>query len=91
MGRRRVPRTFTPPEAKEIAAQFRETAQRVREFASQLRSTGGTLEMSWEGISKNNFFMDFQPEPGNVEQYAAWLESQAGVIESMTVTIWEWA
>ncbi len=85
----RVPRTFVPSEAYAIAAGFRAEAGRVRGTAQQLRTTGNNLDSTWEGNSKNNFFAQFRPEPGNVESYAAWLEEKARNIECMTVTVWE--
>jgi hypothetical protein len=32
---------------------------------------------------------NFNGEPGNVENYANWLEAKASEIENMTVTVWE--
>ena len=85
----KVPNTFIPPEARQIAAAFRAAAAQVRAQASSLKGVGYTLNSSWEGNSKNNFMGDFSPEPGNVESYASWLEDRARDIEHMKVTVWE--
>jgi uncharacterized protein YukE len=85
----RVPRTFVPGEAHSIAAGFRSQAGRVRDLARQLRDVGGTLNTWWEGNAKNVFFSSFSSEPGNLENYASWLEDRARNIEGMTVTVWE--
>ncbi len=84
-----VPRTFVPGEAHSIAAGFRSQAGRARDLARQLRDVGGTLNTWWEGNAKNNFFSTFSSQPGNLDSYASWLETQARTIESMTVTVWE--
>ena len=85
----RLPRTFVPSEAHAIAASFRSQAAHIRDLARQLRDVKGSLDISWEGNSKNIFSSDFAPEPGNMDCYAAWLEDRARAIECMTVTIWE--
>ncbi len=85
----RVPKTFHPPEGRAIAAAFREAAGQIRGLAGQLRSTGGTLDSNWEGNSKNVFFGMFQQEPPDMENFASWLDSAAGEIESIVVTIYE--
>lgn len=85
----RVPRTFVPPEAHKIAADFRRAARESRQLASQLRSVGGTLNSTWEGNSKNQFMGEFNPEPGNLDSYASYLEQCARNIEHIKVTIWE--
>jgi len=86
---KRVKKTFVPPEAPRIAAEFRKSANEVRIQASRLRGVQGTLDSTWQGNSKNVFMSGFSGEPGNVESYACWLESKANEIENMTVTIWE--
>ncbi len=86
---KRVKRTFIPPEAPRIAAEFRKSANEVRMQAGRLRGVQGTLDSTWQGNSKNVFMGNFSSEPGNVESYASWLESKASEIENMTVTIWE--
>ena len=78
-----------PPEAHEIAASFRAAAEKIRQLSSTLRSTGAALDGVWEGNAKNRFMEAYQPQPGNLESYAAWLESTARQIESIEVTTWE--
>lgn len=85
----RRPKWIHPPEAGHIAAQFRAAAAQIRQQANQLRSTRGILESTWEGNAKNAFFGDFQSTPEAVDDYAAWLESRAQSIDSMTVEIFE--
>ena len=85
----RVPRTFIPPEAHSIANNFRQTASEVRRLAGQLNEIGNTLNATWEGRSKNNFMGEFNPEPGNLNSFADYLESCAQNVERMTVTVWE--
>lgn len=85
----RVPKTFVPKEAYVIAGNFRRAAGEARSLASQLQSVGNSLNSSWEGNSKNQFMQEFQSEPGNLLDYANYLEQCARTIERMTVTVWE--
>jgi uncharacterized protein YukE len=88
----RVAYTFTPPEAGPIANAFRAEANQVRNTAQKLRSTGGTLNSSWEGRSHDLFMGQFNPQPTNLESYASWLDNRASYIENLKVTEyrWEW-
>jgi uncharacterized protein YukE len=82
-------RSIIPDEAPGIAASLRSAAAKVRGLSQDLRQTGAELEGNWEGNSKIRFMDTFQSEPGDLESYAAWLESTASRIESMKVTVWE--
>lgn len=77
----RKERWFVPPEAHTIAAQFRTQAGVIRDQATALRKAKSTLDSSWEGNSKNKFMAEFDPMPGNLDSYAAWLEQAANKIE----------
>ncbi len=91
MGKRiRVPKRFIPKEAHAIAADFRSAAAQVRDVARQLDNTGGVLEGSWQGNSKETFMTNFRLAPGDLDNYATWLDKSASEIESIEVTIWEW-
>jgi WXG100 family type VII secretion target len=83
------PKTFTPPEAYQIAAKFRRQASHVRGLARQLREVQSTLDSTWEGNSKNRFSSRYNPEISKMDSFAEWLEERAGHIEGITVTIWE--
>jgi uncharacterized protein YukE len=85
----RVKKTIVPKEAYEIAGNFRRAAQEARNLASQLQRVGNSLNATWEGNSKNNFMQKINPEPGNLNDYANYLEQCAHKIEHMTVDIWE--
>ena len=85
----RVPKTFVPKEAHAIAGNFRRAAGEARTLAAQLGRLGNHFNTTWEGNSKNNFMGDFSPEPGNLYEYANYLERCANDIERTTVTIWE--
>lgn len=85
----RVPRTFTPPEAYAIAAQFQAQAKHVRDLANQLRKVKTTLDATWEGNSKNRFSSGYEPEISKMDSFADWLEEMANQIERIKVTVWE--
>ena len=85
----RVPKTIVPGEAREIAGRFRQAANEARSLSSQLQGVGGHLDATWEGVSKNRFMDEFNPAPGNLLDYANYLEQCASKIERMTVIIWE--
>lgn len=82
-----VPVTIVPPEAHAIAESFRKEANRVRELASQSRKIKGTLDGSWQGISKNKFSIDFDPKISQLDNYANSLEEKARQIENIHVTV----
>lgn len=82
-----VPKTFVPPEAHQIAAEFRKAASALRASSSSLNSIGNTLDMNWMGHSKDLFFDAFQGKPAQVQALAEWLDAQASVIENIHVTI----
>ncbi len=79
----RVDHWFTPPEARTIASQFRAQARVIREQAGAIRKAKGTLDISWEGRSKNNFDTLIDPVPGNLDAFAQWLEGKASEIERL--------
>lgn len=85
----RIKKTFVPPEAYGIAAQFQAQANRVRDLASQLRKVKSTLDATWEGNSKNRFSSGYEPEVSKMDNFADWLEDKANQIERITVTVWE--
>lgn len=85
----RYSENIVPPEAHAIAASFRREAQRVRELVTQNRSIKGTLDNTWEGISKNKFSGDYDPQIGQLDNYANVLEAKARQIENIHVTIWK--
>jgi uncharacterized protein YukE len=78
-----------PPEAIEIAASFRTAAKKIRELSASLRLTGAAIDVMWEGNAKDRFMDTYRTQPGDLESYAAWLESAARQIEEITVTTWE--
>jgi len=88
----RVDHWFTPPEAHTIAGQFRAKAGEIRAQAQAIRRGRSTLDLSWEGKSKNNYFVSLNPMPGDLENYANWLEQKANQIEHMKALEyrWEW-
>lgn len=86
----RVARTFVPPEAAQIAAEFNKAANDAINLSNQLSNISGTLESTWEGNSKNSFMGDFSPEPGNLRSYAQYLRNCAHQISQIRVTVWEW-
>lgn len=85
----RVARTFIPPEAHTIAAQFRQAAHQLRASSGKLNSIGATLDSDWLGHSKELFFDQFRNQPSSVNALADWLMDRAQYIESIYVTIWE--
>jgi len=82
-----VSKTFVPPEAHHIAAEFRQAASVLRQSSASLGSIGNTLEDTWMGHSKDLFFELFNGKPAQVRSLADWLDSQASVIENIHVTI----
>lgn len=86
----KVEHWFTPPEAHNIASQFRSQARVIREQANAIRKARSTLDGSWEGNSKNNFVSQLDPVPGNLDSYAQWLESAANEIEHLKALEYRW-
>jgi uncharacterized protein YukE len=88
----RVDHWFTPPEAHTIASQFRAKAGEIRAQAQNIRRGRSTLDISWEGNSKNNYFASLSPVPGDLDNYANWLEQKANQIENLKALEyrWEW-
>jgi uncharacterized protein YukE len=84
-----VPESIVPPEAYGIAASFRREASRVRELAAQNRNIKGTFDYTWEGLSKNKFSGDYDPQIGQLDNYANLLEEKARQIENIHVTVWK--
>ena len=84
----RTSESIVPPEAHGIAASFRREAQRVRQLAASHRSIKGTLDTTWEGLSKNKFSGNFDPQIGQLDNYANMLEEKARQIENIHVTVW---
>ena len=85
----RRPRTFVPPEAGELAARFRKTAEKLRGNGSDLRRVSGAFDGTWQGRSRERFMLDFGSRPGQLESVAQWLEMAAGQLERTEVTVWE--
>ncbi len=85
----RRPHTFVPPEAGELAARFRKTAERLRGAGSDLRSVSSAFEGTWQGRSHERFVLDFGHRPGQMESAAEWLEMAARELERTEVTVWE--
>ena len=85
----RTRREFVPPEAGAIAGAVSAAAQRIRTLAGDLSFIGTSLDPTWEGHSKLDFFNAFSPEPGNAHSLADWLEAKANQIRHMTVVVWE--
>jgi uncharacterized protein YukE len=83
-----VAKTFVPPEAYEIAAQFRQAASDMRALSGDLSSIGTTLDPEWDGHSKELFFDKFRPQPPAVTSLADWLMQCANTIEHIHVTIY---
>lgn len=85
----RVARTFVPPEASELAAEFRRTAGEFRGESGDLRGIWDGLDQTWDGVSNDRFNLEFGPRPGQLNALAEWLEAAAGDLERTEVTIWE--
>ena len=85
----RTRREFVPPEAGPIAAAVSAAASRIRTLAGDLAFIGTSLDPTWEGRSKLEFFNLFSPEPGNTYSLADWLDAKANQIRHMTVVVWE--
>jgi WXG100 family type VII secretion target len=82
-----IRKVIHPPEAGAVAAQFRHAADQVDELAVNLESMGAALEPNWEGNSKNKFFAQFDPTPGQVQSVARTLRRLADEIERITVVV----
>jgi len=82
-------REFVPPEAGPIASAVSAAAGRVRRLAGDLAFIGTSLDPTWDGHSKLEFFNSFNPEPGNTYSLADWLDAKASQIRNMTVVVWE--
>ena len=82
-----VSKTFVPPEAHQIAADFRRAASALRTSSANLSSIGNTLDNNWMGHSKELFFDLFNGKPAQVQSLADWLDAEARVIENIHVTI----
>ena len=85
----RYQESIVPLEAHSIAASFRNEANRVRELANQHRRIKSTLDYSWEGNSKNKFSGNFDPQIGQLDNYANMLEDKARQIENIHVIVWK--
>ncbi len=83
-----VARTFVPPEAHEIAQEFRRAAAQLRTSSSNLNSIRDTLDTNWLGHSKDLFFDEFANQPSRVNSLAESLMSDAQTIENIHVTIY---
>ena len=84
----RTSESIIPSEAHAIAASFRREAQRVRDLAAKHRSIKGTLDSTWEGLSKNKFSGDFDPQISQLDNYVNTLEEKARQIENIHITVW---
>ena len=87
MPQRWVKRTIRPPEVAGIASHFRSAANQIYYLAANLEGVALRLEPTWEGNSKDRFFADFTPTPGQVRNCADTLNRLAGEIENITVEI----
>ncbi|MEA4906904.1 MAG: hypothetical protein VB089_04750 [Anaerolineaceae bacterium] len=76
-----------PPEAHAIADAFRREARRARDLAAQSRSIKSRLDYNWQGNSKNKFSGDFDPQIGQLENYANALDEKARQIENIRVKV----
>lgn len=76
-----------PPEAHAIADAFRREARRVRDITAQARNTKSALDNSWTGNSKNRFSGNFDPQIGQLDNYANILEEKARQIDNIRVTV----
>lgn len=83
-----VAKSIIPPEAHEIARQFRQAANELRSSSGNLNSIGATLDSDWLGHSKELFFDLFRSQPSAVSSMADWLLNCANYIESIHVTIY---
>ena len=88
-----VKRRIVPPQAPEVAARFRQVADRVDGLGGELERVGGNLEPTWEGNSKNKFFANYSPVPGQIRSLADMLRQLANEIERITIeieeTVWD--
>jgi WXG100 family type VII secretion target len=85
--RRIIKKRIVPPEASAYAAQFRKAAREVADLVAQLERTAGALENNWEGNSKNKFYANFAPTPGQLRSVVETLDRLAGEVERITVEI----
>jgi WXG100 family type VII secretion target len=85
--RKIIKRYIKPPEVYGIADQFRRAADRVDGLGGDLDHVAAEMDPTWEGNSKNKFFANFRPIPGQVRSLANLLRHLASEVESITVEI----
>lgn len=85
-----VPKTFVPKEAGVIASRYAKVARELREIADEMSHLMGSLEESWEGNAKQNYFQQYGSEPGNLRAAADFCDQCGNKIRSMSVTMMEW-
>ena len=84
-------RTFTPPEAYEIARQLRSLGQTTHDLGRQAASLLQGLNSDWQGRSRERFFQVYASLPRRADGAGSLAGRRAGQIESMKVTVWETA
>lgn len=81
---------FVPPEAYQIAAQFDQQANNIRQQAQRLQQIRANLNSNWIGNSGSQFQGEIEPKIRELYSFADWLSSKAGEIRSKRVYKWEW-
>lgn len=78
---------ITPPEADEIAGQYRNAANEIRAIAQRVSGVGNRLDGSWLGNSKNIFDSHFNSFPNDITAYADMLDQMAHEISKIQVWV----
>lgn len=84
----RVKVWFVPREAQQIAAEFEQQANNVRQEVQRLQQIRSNLAENWMGNSANQFQSEAEPKVKELLNFADWLSIKANEIRNKEV--WEW-
>lgn len=78
---------ITPPEAGEIANEYRAAADKIRNIGQRVSQVGTNLDGNWSGNAKNIFGSHFNSFPSEVIEYADMLDQMAHEISNIQVWV----
>ncbi|MCW5873111.1 MAG: WXG100 family type VII secretion target [Anaerolineales bacterium] len=78
-----------PPEAFQIAAQFDQQANVVRQQVQQLQKIKAHLSANWRGNSGSQFQQEVDIRIKELIRYADWLSTKANEIRNKRVSQWK--
>lgn len=77
----------SPAELREASANFASKAEDIREILDYLRNEVSQLEMTWDGLAQDQFFVTYEDMAGKMDQFPVVVDGISETLSKIAETL----